>query len=77
MVAKFNYEITYLVSTAYVEILKKETTWNFRYLKILDTYFLCRQCDKENFKNFVLISSQSLNESYVSRNKMEAVMNVI
>lgn len=76
MVAKFNYEVTFLASTAYVEILKKETTWNFRNLKILDTCFYVDNAIRK-LQESLLSYSQPLNESYVSRNKIEAVMNVI
>lgn len=76
LAAKFNYEVTYLASTAYMEILKKENNVELRNLKILDTCFYVNNAIRK-LQESLFSYSQPLNESYVSRNKIEAVMNVI
>lgn len=76
MAAKFNYEVTYLVSTAYTEILKKENRPELRNLKILDTCFYVDNAIRK-IQESLLSYSYPLDESYVSKNKIEAVINVI
>lgn len=74
--AKFNYEVTYLASTAFNEILKKENRTELRNLKILDTCFYVNNAIRK-LQEALFSFPYPLNESYVSKNKIEAVMNVI
>ena len=74
--AKFNYEVTYLASTAFNEILKKENRIEIRNLKILDTCFYVNNAIRK-LQEALFSYPYPLNESYVSKNKIEAVMNVI
>lgn len=76
LAAKFNYEVTYLASTAYTEILKKESNVELRNLKILETCFYVDNAIRK-LQESLFSYPQPLNESYVSRNKIEAVLNVI
>lgn len=76
LAAKFNYEVTYLVSTAYNEILKKENRIELRNLKILDTCFYVKNAIRK-LQESLFTYPYLLNENYVSKNKIEAVMNVI
>lgn len=76
LAAKFNYEVTYLVSTAYTEILKKENRPELRILKILDACFYMDNAIRK-LQESLLSYPYPLSESYVSKNKIEAVMNVI
>lgn len=76
LAAKFNYEVTYLVATAFNEILKKENRTELRNLKILDTCFYVSNAIRK-VQESLFSFPYPLNENYVSRNKIEAVMNVI
>lgn len=76
LAAKFNYEVTYLASTAYNEILKKENRIELRNLKILDTCFYVNNAIRK-LQEALFSFPYPLNENYVSKNKIEAVTNVI
>ena len=76
LAAKFNYEVTYLVSTAYSEILKRENRQELMNLKILDTCFYVDNAIRK-VQESLFSYPYPLKENYVSRNKIEAVMNVI
>lgn len=76
LAAKFNYEVTYLVSTAYTEILKKESKSELRNLRILDICFYVNNAIRK-IQESLFSYPYPLSENNVSRNKIEAVMNVI
>lgn len=76
LAAKFNYEVTYLVSTAYTEILKKESKSELRNLRILDICFYVNNAIRK-IQESLFSYPYPLSESNVSRNKIEAVMKVI
>lgn len=76
LAAKFNYEVTYLVSTAYTEILKKESKSDLRNLRILDICFYVNNAIRK-IQESLFSYPYPLSENNVSRNKIEAVMNVI
>lgn len=76
LAAKFNYEVTYLVSTAYTEILKKESKPELRNLRILDICFYVNNAIRK-IQESLFSYPYPLSENNVSRNKIEAVMNVI
>ena len=76
LAAKFNYEVTYLVSTAYTEILKKESKSKLRNLRILDICFYVNNAIRK-IQESLFSYPYPLSENNVSRNKIEAVMNVI
>lgn len=76
LAAKFNYEVTYLVSTAYTEILKKESKSKLQNLRILDICFYVNNAIRK-IQESLFSYPYPLSENNVSRNKIEAVMNVI
>lgn len=76
LAAKFNYEVTYLVFTAYTEILKKESKSELRNLRILDICFYVNNAIRK-IQESLFSYPYPLSENNVSRNKIEAVMNVI
>lgn len=76
LAAKFNYEVTYLVSTAYTEILKKESKSKLRNLRILDICFYVNNAIRK-IQESLFSYPYPLSENNVSRNEIEAVMNVI
>lgn len=76
LAAKFNYEVTYLISTAYTEILKKESKSELRNLRILDICFYVNNAIRK-IQESLFSYPYPLSENNVSRNKIEAVMNVI
>ena len=76
LAAKFNYEVTYLVSTTYTEIQKKDNRQELKDLKLLDTCFYVDNVIRK-LQESLLSYPYPLDESYVSKNKIEAVMNVI
>lgn len=76
LAAKFNYEITYLVSTTYTEITKKENREELWHLKILDVCFYVDNAIRK-LQESLLSYPYPLGENYVSKNKIEAVMNII
>lgn len=76
LAAKFNYEVTYLVSTAYTEILKKESKSELRNLRILDICFYVNNAIRK-IQESLFSYPYPLSENNVSRNKIKAVMNVI
>lgn len=76
LAAKFNYEVTYLVSTACSEILKRENRQELMNLKFLDTCFYVDNAIRK-VQESLFSYPYPLKENYVSRNKIEAVINVI
>lgn len=76
LAAKFNYEVTYLVSTAYTEILKKESKSELRNLRILDICFYVNNAIRK-IQESLFSYPYPLSDNNVSRNKIEAVMKVI
>lgn len=76
LAAKFNYEVSYLASTAYSEILKRENNTELRQLKIIDTCFYVNNAIRK-IKESLLSYPNPLADSLVSKNKIQVIMNII
>lgn len=75
LAAKFNYEVSYLITTAYSETLNNEPDPILLRLKIIDACFYMGNAIRKTSES-LLAYSGPLSANYVSRNKIRVVMDM-